>query len=878
MTEQRQTQAASSAPADAASPEALSSPPPVPLSNSNPATAASALSAYRAPAGRYDEMIDNAGHIRSAWTGFRSIVDRLGERVLSRRWDRSQRLIYENGITFAAYGDPSDTPRPWRVDALPILVGEDEWGAIAEGLKQRARLMSALLADLYGPRTILAAGVMPAEAIYRNPGYRLPYHAHLNAESNWLPFFSSDLGRSPDGRWWVLADRTEAASGLGFALENRIVVSRMLPEPFRDCQVQRLASFFMNMRKTLGELAPRNRENPRVVLLTNGPSHRNYFEDAYLARYLGYPLAEGGDLTVRGDAVYLKTLDGLRMVDVIFRRPTSHDCDPLELGGNSSSGIAGLLSAVRRGGVSVANPLGSGLVESPAIMAFLPRLCRFLFGEELKLPGVASWWCGEAASKDYVLKNLDRLDIKPAFRLRGRDASLIEEIKHLDKAALAERIKAEPTAFVAQEKVDRSTAPLWNANSITPTRIAVRTYLVATGDDYDVMPGGLARTSVETDQLEVSLLSGEGSKDTWVVGSSPVEHTSLLPRGDESIALLRDGVDVPSRVAGNIFWFGRQLERLDAAARLVRTAISRLSGERSDDQLPELPAIYRALSELGLVRSDMMYESVPDLVPQLADALSSGLFDVRRPGTLRGIFNRLQRVATITRDRLSPDTWRSVIRIEERLHRAEKAATDPADLLDLSNALIIDVAAISGMVIESTTRTTLFAFLELGRRMERSVQGLNIIRNCLVEPEYVGGELLEVCLELSDSLMTYRSRYLARLQLEAVFDLVMTDESNPRSVAYQLADICRQVDRLPREKSASGYSSDQRLAMSMLHAVRMADVEKICDQRRLGDKAPLEKLVDEIDESLPKLNNVVAHRYLELTGKTHQLSEPEHAG
>ena len=368
-----------------------------------PADRASIFGGYAPPPGGFDEMLTPTGQTRPAWVGLRTRLDRIGAAELRRRWARSQRLIHENGVAYSAYGDPEERPRPWALDPAPLLLHQDEWTPLAEGLRQRAKLLELILQDLYGPRQLVASGVLPAELLYRHPGYRMPLERPEASRAGMLYLYAADLGRAADGQWWVLADRTEAPSGVGFALENRIVTSRMLAEPFRERHVRRLAPFFVQLRSALRRGSPNARLNPKVAILSQGANHPNYFEDAYLARYLGYLMVEGGDLTVRDRRLWMKTLDGLTPIDVLIRRPNTADCDPLELGGVSPAGVAGLVQAERNRSVLVANACGSGLVESPVFMAFMPRLCQALLGEPLKLPGVASWWCGEAASLDFVL-------------------------------------------------------------------------------------------------------------------------------------------------------------------------------------------------------------------------------------------------------------------------------------------------------------------------------------------------------------------------------------------------------------------------------------------------------------------------------------------
>ncbi len=820
------------------------------------------LSDYRLADGRYDELLDGDGQPRPAWNRFLPLLSRLGGPEFTRRWRQSKRLIYENGIAYSAYGDPEANARPWELDALPLLVHEQEWSEVAAGVAQRAELLRLILADLYGPQRVIKESVLPAEVLYGNPGFELAYHGQLPSDASLLDFYSADLGRAQDGKWWVLADRSEAPSGIGFALENRVVVSRMLPELFRACRVRRMAPFFMAIQQKLGNLAAQGGD-PRVVLLSRGPEHDYYFEDAYLARYLGYTLVEGADLAVRDGRVWLKTLDGLLPIDAILRRPNSSACDPLEFSGDGSDGVAGLMQTVRTGGVTVSNPLGSGLVESPVFMAFMPRLCKFFLQQELKLPGIASYWCGERASLDRVLANLDTLGVTLAYRRRGEGRGAERQLNQLGIDELRERIQKSPQSYVAQERLTSSRVPAWQNDSVTAAGLVIRAFAVTRNETFTVMSGGLARTTALDWNERNPVPQGQGSKDLWIVGDTPVEPVSLLPSRDESLAIRRVGSDLPSRVAENIYWLGRQIERADASARLLRTFALKVTSETSDEGGLRLPALLRALADQGQIEPGYAVEGMKDPLPDIESALPTMIFDAQQPGSLRSVLDELSRVASLVRDRVSVDAWRTLVRIDQKLRQRQfSQSMDMADVLNFVNSLIIDLAAIEGLVMESMTRSHVFRFLDLGRRLERALQTVGLVRSCFVTNTQLTAELLEAVLEIADSLMTYRSRYLTNLQLAPVLDMLVTDESNPRSIAYQLVTLQTHVRELPRRDDQAGYAPHDRLILSMIHEVRMVDIQQLGEAHRLGDQQQLDNLLTSLERELPMLSHEVSNRYL----------------
>ncbi|TWT98192.1 hypothetical protein Pla108_23490 [Botrimarina colliarenosi] len=836
----------------------------------------SLFAGYTPIAGVYDEMLDASGRPRPAWNGLRPQLEQIGAEELSRRWAQSQRLINENGIVYSAYGDPEGRQRPWALDPAPLLLHESEWDVISAGLAQRAGLLEIVLDDLYGEQKLIASGLLPPELVYGHPGYRVALQRTAPPSDNRPPnllMYAADLGRSPDGKWWVLADRTEAPSGVGFALENRLVTSRMLAEPFRERKVRRLAPFFLQLQQALRRWAPTGRTNPSIAILSQGASHPNYFEDAYLTRYLGHFLVEGEDLTVRNRRLWMKTLDGLTPIDVLIRRPNTDDCDPLELRGTNPAGVAGLVQAERDGALLLANAAGSGLVESPVFMAFMPRLCQELLGEPLSLPGVATWWCGEPASLEFVLANLDRMVLKRAFRRRGEESLLTAKFRQTSRDALVKMIRDDPHSFVAQEQLSRSASPSYRKKQLQPVRVALRAFVVAGEDTHYVMPGALARTSTDSGPLETSVLSGEGSKDVWIIGDKPVEVITLLPGEQEPIELVRIGDELPSRVADNSYWLGRHLERADAAARLVRIVATRLTSEGDSTDFPELPALVRALAEKGQIEPGYAVAEMRDRLPAVEAAIPREVLSRTQTSSLASTVDRMFGSAAKVRDRLSRDTWRIMLRVNDDFRHQRPVAANLTDLLNLTNELILDLAALGGMVVESMTRTQFYRFLDIGRRLERAMQAVDLLRTCLVESRDTSPALLEALLESADSLMTYRARYRASVKLAPVLDLLVTDETNPRSIAYQLNTLERHVGKLPRaDDGGPGAPPEQRIALALSHAVRMADIRDLCEAYELNNPKPLTRLLSDLERDLPALSHAIALKYLTHSGPPRQLA------
>lgn len=835
-------------------------------------------SRYQSNPAFYDEMVASEGKIRSQWKPLIDSISAMGSEGLASRWQEGRRLLHDNGVTYNVYGDPRNTDRPWPLDPLPFVIDESEWVAIEAAVRQRATLLNALLADLYGPQRLLRKDLFPPELIFRHPGFLRPCCNVPVPGDIYLHNYSADLARSPDGQWWVIADRTQAPSGAGYALENRLVSQRVLPDVFRAAHVRRLADFFKSYREALRGLVPHHHDNPRVVLLTPGPYNETYFEHAFLARYLGYTLVEGGDLTVRDNSVFLKTLGGLLPVDLIMRRQDDSYCDPLELREDSVLGVPGLVQAVRAGNVAIVNALGSGLLESPAPAAFLPSLCKHLLSEELKMPTVATWWCGEEEPLSYVLENLARLVIKPTFQGSHRLPIFGAKLSAAERERLREEILQAPADYVAQEQVSLSTVPVWQeGGGLAPRHLVLRVYVVASEGSYAVMPGGLSRITSSLDSLVASMQHGGGSKDTWVLSSGAVPQTTLLTGGSTSLEVSRATFDLPSRVADNLFWLGRYAERVESAVRVARAILVRLYQESDPANAAGLEAGVRIMVALGHLPTKLIAGnngSAPDNRDAVIEReMLAVIFDSEEKSSLGWMLNQLRRVAWLLRDRFSADAWRILNRFDKQF-----ASPPPIEPLRMGRALsllddaIMTLSAFSGLVMESMTRGDGWRFLDIGRRLERAVQMIEMLRHGLSPRSRDEGGELQTLLEIADSSLTYRSRYLTSMQADLVLDLLLLDEANPRSAAFQLARLREHVEELPDRSADPRRSARWRVVAGLISSVQLADAQELIRPGEQGDWDSLERLLGGLAAGLRALSEALARDYFEHTIASRQLS------
>jgi uncharacterized circularly permuted ATP-grasp superfamily protein/uncharacterized alpha-E superfamily protein len=749
------------------------------------------LAEYPQANGRYDELFEAPQAPRAHW---KSVIEQLAAWPAERMRERLHSVhsqVLENGVTYNVYADPQGADRPWELDLLPMILPQEEWSGIEAAIVQRATLLNRILVDVYGEQRLLKQGLLPPPLVYGHAGFLRPCRGAKPPGEVMLHFYAADLARSPDGRWWVLDDRTQAPSGAGYALENRIIISRAFPQLFRDLKVQHLAQFFAALRDSLSHWAPHDGGSPYTVLLTPGPHNETYFEHAYLARYLGLPLVEGSDLTVREGCVWLKTLSGLKRVHAILRRQDDDYCDPLELRSDSALGIPGIVDAVRRGNVLVANALGSNLLESSTLLGFLPNLAKQILGEDLLMPSVATWWCGEPAALEEVVANVHRLVIKAAFPQLRVEPMFGEDLDERGRKRVVSMLRARPNDYVAQELVQLSQAPVWDRAHprLLARSIGLRVFACATPSGYYVMPGGLTRVASAADARVISMQRGGSSKDTWVLASGPVSTFSLLRSTIGEQDLVRAGTNLSSRVVENLFWFGRYCERCDATARLLRVALGRFGDNvPGDDDERARPVLLELLRRAGVLPAGGA--SPGD--KELSAALRAAITDDAQPGLASGL-RQLMRVASNLRERLSLDNWRTLNRLTHGLTQRRGRKIAFSDLLGELDLAIAAFTTLSGYALDGMTRDPGWRFLSVGRRLER-LQGLcTTLKHTVAGPPEMD---LTWLLRLADSIITYRARYMARPEWMPVLDLLIRDEANPRSVAFQVHGLRDYAQRL----------------------------------------------------------------------------------
>ncbi len=771
-----------------------------------PAGVLDALMRHALPAepGVWDELRLQSGAVRPGWQRFAALLPQPATDLatdLDRRVAQVAQQIQLDGVTHNVFDNQGAASRAWSLELMPLLIGPAEWAGIEAGVVQRAALLETMLADLYGPRRLLYEGLLPPALLLRHPGYLRPMQGAQPPGGLRLHIVAFDLARGPDGQWWVVAQRTQGPSGLGYVLHNRMVISRQFPDAFRDLRVQHIASSYRRLLDTVESMAREvaGGTTPRVALLTPGPYSETYFEHAYLARYLGLPLVEGGDLTVRGERVYLKTVEGLEPVHGLLRRLDDEFCDPLELKPDSALGVPGLLQAARAGTIVMANALGSAFLESPAVQGFLPGIAKRLLDQELSLPSLPTWWCGETAAWHDVKDKLDGKVLRSTYPRDGRTSQVHDRI--------SARVEQDPEAWTVQDRLRFSRAPIWGGGALTPRPAMVRVYAIADGGGrWHVLPGGMTRVSQRED-TSVSMQRGGTSLDTWVLTDGPVDTFSMLPQRLQVDDIAQRRRPVSSRTGENLFWLGRYTERTEQLVRLARATLLLIDADSDADE-----PVKRAVSTMA-VKNGLAPSGVPTLVqaPHLFErAVLADLGDTQDAASVAYNLQALERAAQALRERLSSEQWGLIRRMGESfalaLETAEGELPTLPQVLPALDRLAVQLAAVTGAQTDRMTRDHGWRLLTVGRLLERLI-GLTTRFEAFLEAGAGCGALgsaagIDLLLELFDSAITFRARYQRHEDLLALTDMLVLDTSNPRAYGGVLRRLRTELNKLPGSEAS----------------------------------------------------------------------------
>ncbi len=779
---------------------------------------------YHVLAGAADEMLDNDGRIRPVWQPFINALSKMKPDELTGRFARADRYLRDAGVFFRDYGGPGSQERNWPLSHLPVLIDDREWEDVSAGLIQRANLLEMIVSDIYSENRLVADGLLPPELIAGNPEFLRPLVGVPPASGHYLHFVAFEIGRGPDGNWWVLGDRTQAPSGAGFAVENRVATARTFSDIYAETHVRRLASFYGAFRDALQ--SGKANTDDRIAVLSPGPANETYFEHAYIARYLGFMLLEGEDLTVVNGRVMVRTVAGIKPVGVLWRRLDANFADPLELNQSSHIGTPGLVEALRTGSVSIVNALGSGILETRALLAFLPNICHNLLKQDLLLPSIATWWCGDKAERDHVLANISKMVVGKAFsRLPFFDdngESSLGNVRLGTDSSASQWLETDGPQLVGQEIVTLSTTPVVVDGKLVPRPMSLRVFAARTQSGWQIMPGGFARIGASDDVKAIAMQKGGSVADVWIVSERPVARNTLLP-SEESFTRTLPG-SLPSRAADNLLWLGRYIERAEGALRILRAWHGRYA-ESADPDQPLLADMTEHLAGLDLGNDEPVPES---LIRSIQSALYS---------------------ASNIRDRFSPDGWLALNDLAKTAMQFSETVQAGEDATRAMTVLLRKLAGFAGLVHENMYRFTGWRFLTIGRYLERGLHMTRLLGH-FSRPDAPDGAL-DMLIEIGDSVMTHRRRYNVNTARLTVTDLLALDPLNPRSVLFQINEIRTEVEQLPNAHVNGQMSPVLREAMRLHSGLALMTPEGMTSEVYVN-----------LERDLETFSDLLAHAYL----------------
>ncbi len=837
---------------------------------------------YAQPSTVFDELWAPDLTIRKHWQTFIDGIQRLGCEELGQKHQEITRRLKENGVAYNIHGDPQGVHRHWQLDAIPLIVGREDWQFLCTGLEQRALLLDLILKDLYGSASLITDGLLPPALIYSHGGFLRPCRDDSLVPSHRLFVYSADIARSADGSFHVLTDRTQMPFGIGHTLENRTAMANAMPELFRTCKVQRLSNFFRQFRDELTALAPNQRQQPRIVIYASAPDHLGYFEQAYLGGYLNYTVVQGEDLTMRNGRVWLKTLYGLKQVDTILRMRTDRQCDPLELDPTVQGGLAGLLEAVRQGHVVVANPLGSGVLENPGLMAYLPAIARKLLGQELSLPSLPTWWCGDPEQRRYVLDHLHQLIVKPIFR-SADERGIVGAFLTKDQCAeLQQRIERQPHLYAGQAPLELATAPSMTNSRFEPLHTVMRTYSVTDQQGrIETMPGGIARSAADRQSNMINDRAGGILKDLWVIADTPQKHTSLWMQSSPIGQALKRQTELPSRTAENLFWVGRYAERAELIARMLRTVLLHMDDNdylEDENARQSLKGMIQAIAQITHVSEPEEPFEIDnqDSLPY-EETVAVFIGEDKGASSLLNSLDFLFNAAQTERERWSSDTWHVLNDMKVHRNNLGLSTLNQHQLPFVLNRLVTSLLAFSGLCMESMSRELGWILLDIGRRLERALMLGRFIQQTLAQSHTTPADpvMMELVLKTTENMITYRRRYRSHLALNTVLDLLLMDDKNPRSLIFQLDLLQSHIAGLPKERGNYRIGEEERLVLEAVTQVRLGDADRLCEtEAEPAGLANLTNLLNRNRELLEKTTDAISHAYFIHTPKSRQLSEP----
>ncbi|ANW96182.1 hypothetical protein AXE80_07780 [Wenyingzhuangia fucanilytica] len=826
----------------------------------------------------YDEVIKPSKEINQNWSQLFDNLKEIDTEELHEIQSEINWLMAENGVTYNVYNAPNGLNRPWQLNAIPFIIHENEWSKIEKGIKQRAELLNLILKDIYGERKLIKDNIIPPEVFYEHRGFlRQCDQIEYNTTKN-LMVYSAELSRGPDGRMWVVNDRTQAPSGMGYALENRFTTSRTASKLFNDLNVKQPSEFFNDFNQMLIDAAPQGIDNPNIVILTPGPHNETYFEHTYLSSLLGHPLVKGNDLVVRNGFVWMKSLKGLKKVDVILRRVDDVFVDPLELKEDSYLGVAGLLEVVRNKNISVINPVGSGVIENFGLIPFMNAICNYFFKEDLILPQIASWWCGQEKERALVLKNIKKFVVKRIDKSNRESLFFCKSLTEAEIENLKKEILKNPHRFVAQEYISFSSAPNYSNGTLEPRKVVCRTFSIAKENSYSVMPGGLVRVAPDNKELRVSNQRGGISKDFWIVSDHNQENIQQYTWNKSQKTETSDINDLPSDTANNLFWSGRYLGRALITSRFIRTVLNNMNNEQYNTHIPDseiLTHLYKAITNITSTFPGFVGKGSEELLKDPLKELQSLILDPTRIGSLAQTLNSFNNSYYTLRNLWSKDMWRVFDSIKKLWKQYDSTKTYSLNsLIKLLDRTITRLVAFMALIEESIMVKQGLLLYFIGLQMEQATMNIAKCRSLIVfdHDNYLNYDILEALLNSHESLNIYRYSYQSYLSIENVISLIILDKEYAKSLHYQLRRIQKDIARLPIPQNTVGFKECQDKIQKACFIMEHIDPTVLLNiNKENSQRENMEKTLSMLSDLLHETSLAISTTYFDHTYQQTQM-------
>ena len=808
----------------------------------------------------FDEMFDKNCNVKPHWKEIYDNLERVGIKQLEQKQIEIDWRLEENGVTYNIYNDPEGTNRRWNLDPIPFVLENEEWEEIPKGLKQRAKLLNLIFKDLYTEQKLIKEGIIPAEIIFGHKGFIPEVFNFENTDYYTMKYYAADISRGPNGKFWVISDKTQSPSGLGYAIENRLTMNSILNDLYPKVEILKIARFIEDFKIMLKNNSSKNNENPLITLLTPGPHNETYFEHSYLSSFLNLTLVQGEDLLEKNNQLWLKSLSGLKRVDAMIRRVDSAYCDPLELRSDSQLGVAGLVNVIRKNNISMINPIGVGILENIGLNPFMKNIAKFLLNEELILPQIATWWCGQKEELDFVIKNIKTLMIKKINRTDGIEIHIGNNLDEQELSDLIKKIQRNPNYYVGQEIIDFSTVPSFNKGKIEPRNAVIRSFAYLDKNEFKVMPSGLVRVSASKDSLVVSNQKGGTSKDLWILGKNEEFTGNNVFKNREVIDSRLENIS--TKRAENLFWLGRYLNRAITVARMIRFNLkSMLNINRYDDNTNAKKAtkiLNTSLTHLTMTYPGFLTENDIKPIVEIIDLIQNS----NRAGTLSFSLHMLGSINTNVKNLLTMEAWRIFEKMQKEWlsYGKQQIITNREHISELDK-LLIYLMAYKELIDESIFKEQGLILYDIGCKIEISQLLISKLRSLLTNKldmllEY---DVLDSLLNSYESYNSYRAYYKSSLEISNVLEFLLFNTKYPKSLIYIIEELLSDLNDLPNNIKNSHLSSFEEPIFKCYSMLKLSNAKRLLDIKED------EFIYKELDEFLAQISDNLAQTSEELT-------------